>query len=659
MSTTARNWLVVVALAAACGDKESGTRPDDAGPLAPAAPVPKVSKPGATTVEALEKVEEPRALLFFPPGPVADQVFGYFADLGAQAGVPFEVRELDRLIQVEEAKRFRVARDGVVVLISGERSESFELAPDGDRAAEDLARLDARAARALARLGRGRRAIGLVRQQVADIDRYILLGEALASLGFAVSKVTPGKDVPAGAVALFVDVGVGPTGPAMESIDRHLAAGGAALIAVEPRRGASLGPLEARLGLRLLPPGRGVASGQTATHPSTAQASRAGAIQLGAAGALEEVAAPPAGTSRVVTIRAVSAPHRAIAAAVESATARAIVFADASWLSDDLLRGAPADQALLADAVGWLAGEERLDAAGGDPPATGDQLVSYPLRSAAVAGGRNALWKVARDGVRGLSFETRGRIVVLERRDGGLWGRVERPSPDGAATSVREFPLAPEASELFAALAEPVPLRAVGPLDATTRARYGLEDATLTVDVGGASHTVMVGSRVMGGNDRYAAEPRARAVVILPAALIDPLDQTDRIALRRVLDLDEQAVSRLVVARGDRTREAVRAPDGSWKVSGGGSEEAFLAEEVARAAFRLIPSEFARPDKVAGLTAAGRLTLVAGPAAPVDLELFTEGEAFWVRTPLTRGLVGRVSRGSARRIADAIAQLLD
>jgi hypothetical protein len=617
--------LLALAMLAACGDKDAIRQGDDAGPEVPQAPPPKVSKPGETAIAALKKVKEPRALLFFPPGPMADQVLGYLTDLGGQAGVSFEVREIDRLIEVEQAKRFRVATDGVVVLVSGDASESIALQMVGDRAAADMARLDGKVARALVRLARGRRAVALVVHQVADVGRFQLVGEALATLGFEATTVTAGKDVPAGALAIFLDAGAGPTRPAMESIDRHLAAGGAALVAIEPRRGASLGPVGERLGLRLDPRGgRGVVRTRQAASGS--------------------------GPNRLADVGAV---------AVEREGAKAIVVADASWLTDDVLRAAPADQALFRDAVGWLTGAEAMAAETIDEPATGDRLTLYPMRTRQVAGHHGALWKVAPDGVHGIRFETRGRTVLLERRDGGLWARVERPSPDGAVAALREFPLAPEAGNLFAALAEPVPLRAVGPLDATTRARYALEDGTLTVDLaGGATHTVLVGSRVMGSGDRYAADAAGRTVVILPASLIEPIDQTDRIALRRVLDLDPGQLSRMAIIASDgRMREAVKSSSGAWEVNGGGSEDAYQAEEIARAAFRLTPTEFVPAAQAVEMTARGKVTLTAGSAAPVDLEIFTRSDGFWLRTPLTRGLYGRVSAGSARRIADAIAAL--
>lgn len=663
MTPRARRVVLLVALCTACGDKGGKGAGDDAGPVVAAAPPPKTSKPGTTAIESLKKVREPRALSFFPPGPVADQVAGYLTDLGQKAGVPFEVREVDRLLQVEEAKRFRVVRDGVVVLVSGELSETVELHTDGAEAEAELARLDAKVARGLARLARGQRQIGLVGHQVADAPRFEVFQQALAMLGFAVVAVVPGKDVPAGAVAIFLDVGAGPTRPAMESIDRHLASGGAALVAVEPRENAALGPLEKRLGLRLARRRghRRPRAALLAAHPSTRAASRISAgsgVRLTGAGALDEAGAPPAGVSRVITLRSATAPRQAIAAAVEHGRMKAIVIADAGWLSDEVLRSVPGARALLVDIVHWLAGEETMEREGIDAPATGAELTSYPLRTHAVAGARTALWKVAPDGVQGVRFETRGRVLLLDRKQGELWARLERPSPGGAGGSIREFPLGPEARELFAALAEPVPLRAVGPLDATTRARYGLEDGILAVDVsGGATHTLMVGSRVMGGNDRYAADPSANMVVIVPASLIVPLDQSERLALRRVIDLDEKAVSRLVVARGGRTREAVRGADGAWKVPGGGSDEAYLAEEVARAAFRLVPTEFAPAGKVKELTAAGRLSLSAGTAPPVDLELYTRGDEYWIKTPLTSALA-HVSPGGARRIAQAIDQLL-
>ncbi len=691
-----RRAILAVALAAACGSTEA-PRSDDAGPAAAVVTPPKVSKPTTAALAALAVLKEPRAVLFFTPGPVADQVVGYLTDLGKQAGVAFEVRELDRLTAIEEARRFKVVRDGVVVLVSGDVTESFDIHTDGPEAAADLARLDALMARALGKLARGRRTIALVKHEVADIDRTRRFREGLRAAGFEVETLVPGNAVPAGAIAIFLDSGAGPTRPAMQSIDRHLAAGGAALVAMEARPGASLGPLEARLGLALAdgvlvdPVAHAVAhkdasdqrlivTSRVGAHASVATVARmqgGPAILFADAGALVERGTPAAGAARTVTVRSMPSAFLAdrggsrrrgrasafpIAAAV-SGPCKAIVVADASWLSDDLLGASVADLALLADGVRWLAGEEVMVEAAPATPAEGDQLTSYPLRTlpgGTSAGGRAALWKVAPDGVRGVRFDSRGRIVLLERKEGGLWGHFERPSPDGPPVA-RDLPLGAEGDALFSALAAPAVLRTVGPLDATTRARYGLEDGTLTVDVaGGATHTVLVGSRVMGGNDRYAGDPAARVVVILPASLIDPLDQAEtRLALHRLVDLDEQALSRLVVARGARSREAVRATGGAWKVEGGDSEEAYLAEVIARAAFRLVPADFARADKASTLTAAGKLTFSAGSAPAVDLELYTgSGDELWIATRLTRGMLARVSPGAARRLLDAIDQLL-
>jgi hypothetical protein len=685
---------VALAIAAGCGSKEDKPAPDDAGPVVPAAVAPRVSRPGRAAMAALKKLEDPSAILFFPPGPVADQVFGYLSDLGKQSGVALEIRELDRLLQVEEAKRYRITRDGVIVLVSGERSERVEIHPDGAAAAGDLAALDGSVAAALDKLGRPVRQVALVKHEVADVERYASFEQALAVLDLAVTTVVPGKDVPAGAVAIFLDVGAGPTRPAMESIDRHLAAGGAALVAIEPRPGASLGPLEKRLGLALAEgaladpaahaalrkdasDNRLVVTSAIGPHASLAsleRTARGTGLLFADGGALVERAAPADGAQRVVTVRSMptafldlngngvrdgreAARSRPIAAAV-SGRFKAIVIADASWLSDEVLRAVPASQLFLAGAVRWLAGEEAMAATAARTPASGDQLTSYPLRTPATASARAPLWTGPPDGVHGIRFESRGRVVLLERKDGELWGRVERLDPAGAPV-IREFPLAAEAKDLFAAFAAPLPLRTVGPLDATTRGRYALEDGTLTVDVaGGKTYTLQVGARVMAGNDRYVGDPRSRTVVILPAAMLDPLDQGERLMLRDLIGLDERQLTRLVVARGDQTREAVRE-GGAWKVPGGDLDAPYLAGEIARATFRLAPTEYiAQTRAPADLAAAGRVTLAAGAAPPVDLDLFRRGDdEFWVRTPLTRGLA-KVSSGSARRITDAIAQLL-
>ena len=209
--------------------------------------------------------------------------------------------------------------------------------------------------------------------------------------GFEVSHAGPDGDVPLHAILLLADPGSGPLDRALARADEHLAAGGAALVALEPRDGAGLGPLEGRLGLRLV--GRRLADAsahlrrrgdvtdhailatdQVAAHPSTASMTgpaRSVLIFMGA-GSLRELE-PPSGASRLVTIRSMAtafedldgdhlpgageaAAAHPLAAAVElPGGARAAVHADASWLTDEVLRNVPSMQLLLRDTALWLA----------------------------------------------------------------------------------------------------------------------------------------------------------------------------------------------------------------------------------------------------------------------------------------------------------------
>ena len=209
--------------------------------------------------------------------------------------------------------------------------------------------------------------------------------------GFEVSHAGPDGEVPLEAILLVADPGSGPLEPALARADEHLAAGGAALVALEPRAGAGLGPLEARLGLRLVTHRladdkahlrrRGdvtdhaiLATDAVAAHPTTASMTgpaRSVLIYVGA-GSLRELD-PPAGASRLVTVRSMAtafedrdgdhlpgageaAAAHPLAAAVElPGGARAVIHADASWLTDEVLRNVPSMQLLLRDTALWLA----------------------------------------------------------------------------------------------------------------------------------------------------------------------------------------------------------------------------------------------------------------------------------------------------------------
>jgi hypothetical protein len=682
--------LVALTVAIGCGSKKEAGK--DGGAAAPAGPVLQVSKPTPLAVAALEKVKAPQALLFLQPGPVADQVVGYLGDLAKQAGVALEVRELDRLLDVDEARLHKVVNEALV-LVSGERAEKIPLDADPARGAKRLAALNQEVAFALEKLGRTGGSAALVRHQVADVDRYTMLAQAPPLLGLKLVVVTPGEDVPAGAVAILLDVGAGPLGPALESIDRHLAAGGSALIAVEPGVDASLGPLEKRLGVALgagsladdkdfmvrlnKPSDHGLLiTNGVAAHPSVTTMSRGG-VKAGAlfmtAGHLVETDAAP-GATRVVTIRSMPASfidrdgdferddeekrdRYPIAIAVTQGASRAVVVADADWLSDQILRQVPMSQAMLVDGLRWLGGEEEIQETVPGDPATGDKLTSYPARPVKprAAAAAAALWQEKPEAVRVIRYRDRSKTVILERRASGLWGRIELEGRTGSPPSSREFPLSADAEKLFEFAARPVPLRALGPLDDAASKRFGLDAATITIELAGSKHTLSIGKQVYGGADRYAADPERKLTFILPGHRVD-FERAELYAVRKPLALEEDAITKMIIARGGKSVEATRAAGGDWTVSGGTSDQAFAADAIARAALELRAVDFVETEPK-GLEPAATLTFTAaGP--PVTLEIFTSpGDAYWIRSPQVRAL-GELRSDAATRLLDTITQLL-
>jgi hypothetical protein len=395
----------------------------------------KTSAPGESTQKIVSTSSEPvKVLLFFPEvNGVKDQVKAYF-DVLADKSKKLTVEERDRLSSAELANKYRVTKDGTIVFVRGtgdkEKSQSLEVDTDLNRARTStgkLRNLDREVNSLLLRLVREKRkAYVLVGHgEINDPDsmpselkghvpdrRTTVFKKRLADLNFEVKNLgimDLAKDVPEDATVVIAMAPTVPLQPAeWAALERYLDRGGRLFYALDPKAEQSLGPLEARWGIKMVPgdltdevqflPQRGVMTdrrfvitSQFSAHASTTSLSRSvdkGLILIDS-GAFEESGAVKDG-KRIVTIRSMDSSFMdkndnfafdaaaekkqrwTVAAAIEGTNKggeregyRALVFADVDLFADAYVQSALGRAALvlvsgplLEDSVKWLAGEE-------------------------------------------------------------------------------------------------------------------------------------------------------------------------------------------------------------------------------------------------------------------------------------------------------------
>jgi len=296
----------------------------------------KTSSPGEGSIGVASTSPEPiKVMLFFPdPNEVKDQVKDYFEALGSATG-KVTVEEHDRLVEDKLAAKYKVTKDGVIVLVRGEgdkeKTASIEIDTDIEKARRatgnnaKLRNLDREVNKELRTLISDKRKAYLttghgeltdpeslpaeLKGHIPD-QRTTVFRKRLGELGYDTKDLPPIdliKDVPADAAVVIC---IGPTGglqPAeWSALDRYLAKGGRLLLAMDLKGESTFGALEGRLGVKydaipltddqnyLTQRGnrsdrRAPASTQFSAHASTTSLSRSsrGLVLIGA-GALED-----------------------------------------------------------------------------------------------------------------------------------------------------------------------------------------------------------------------------------------------------------------------------------------------------------------------------------------------------------------------------------
>lgn len=398
----------------------------------------KTSAPGESTVNIVKASTEPlKVHLFFPENnEVKAQVAAYFERLKSDAG-KVTIESHNRQAEIGLATKYKVGKDGVVVLARGEgdkeKNYTIELETDYEKArratgsSAKLRNFDKEINALLMKLVREKRKAYVTighgelthpesqpPEAKTEERRTTVFKRLLGELNYEVKDlglVDLARDVPDDATVVLVPGPSIPLAPAeWAALERYLDRGGRILVALDPRGTPSMGALEGKLGLRMLPgslrddrsilPQRGtmsdrqfVITNQFSAHASTTALSRAvnSGLVLIDAGALEEIPFTSKGEApkKTITIRSNESSwldlndnfqlnddkekrqRYIIGAAVEGPKSgakdgfRALVLADADLFRDAYVPGAMGRvqaimvaQPMFADAIRWLGGEE-------------------------------------------------------------------------------------------------------------------------------------------------------------------------------------------------------------------------------------------------------------------------------------------------------------
>jgi hypothetical protein len=404
----------------------------------------KTSSPGESTRKMVaSSSDQIRVLLFFPEqNEVKDQVKEYFQTLATATG-RLAVEERDRLANAELAGKYKVVKDGTIVIVRGtgdkEKSQTIDIDTDISRArnqSSKLRTLDREVNSTLIKVLRDKRKVYLLigHGEINDADSIppqlktripqrstTVLKKRLADLNYEVKNLgllDLAKDVPDDATVVLALAPSVPLQPAeWAALERYLDRGGHLMYALDPAGDASLGPLEAKLALKMVPghltdetqflpmrrtmsDRRAILTNQFSAHASTTALSHTTErpLILNDAGALEDVTytgKPEQAPKKTITIRSMESsfldlndnfvfdaggaqPEKKqrwnVAAAVEGPRQgstdgyRALLYADVDLFADVLARdqlGRPlmvmwsdSGGGVLDDAIRWLGGEE-------------------------------------------------------------------------------------------------------------------------------------------------------------------------------------------------------------------------------------------------------------------------------------------------------------
>jgi hypothetical protein len=318
----------------------------------------KTSSPGESTRNIVKSSGDPiKVLMFFPEvNEVKTQVKGYFDALAAGTG-KLTVETRDRLADAELAGKYKVTKDGTIVLIRGtgdkEKSQTIDIETDIARArtsTNKLRNLDREVNTVLVKLMRDKRKAYLLagHGELNDPDSMpaelkgriaerptTLFKPRLTALNYEAKNLgllDLAKEVPDDATLVIMFAPSVPLQPEeWATLVRYLDRGGRLMIALDPSGATDLGPLGAKFGLKMVPghltddaiflrrrnnptDHRNTATNQFSAHASTTALSRTSTdhgIPLLDSGALEDLplGKGPDAPKKTITIRSMESSY--------------------------------------------------------------------------------------------------------------------------------------------------------------------------------------------------------------------------------------------------------------------------------------------------------------------------------------------------------------
>jgi len=239
----------------------------------------KTSSPGDSTRRIVQASSDPiKVLLFFPTSnEVKEQVRSYFDALTGSGKI--SVEEHDRFVDAELAGKYKVTKDGVIVLVkgSGEKEKSGNIEVDTDlekarKGASKLRNFDREVNTQLMKLVREKRKAYVMtgHGEITDPDsvpaemkgrvperRTSVFKKRLGDLNYEVKDlglIDLAKDVPDDATIVIMLAPTISLQPAeWAALSRYLDKGGRVMIALDPKGDPNLGELEGKLGLKYNP----------------------------------------------------------------------------------------------------------------------------------------------------------------------------------------------------------------------------------------------------------------------------------------------------------------------------------------------------------------------------------------------------------------------
>jgi hypothetical protein len=238
------------------------------------------------------------------------------------------------------------------------------------------------------------------------------------------------------------------------------------------------------------------------------------------------------------------------------------------------------------------------------------------------------------------------------------------PPPAGPRTTVG-FVSVGSGERLADALAPLKALRALGKIGADRAAEFGLAepDATVTVQVGGATHTLLVGAVTPGGGDRYVREGASNEVYVVKGDALRNLETAESLLLERDLhEWKDAEISRARLESGGKARDLVRSgPEGKrfWAdAATAETNDETLGNWMSKLE-KLRPSEFVLADPDPRETLLRVEYTGRKPLGFVELVKVKGGDkpAFYLRTEHTR-LFGKVAGTQAEQLEQDLSAIV-